>query len=39
LDVFRVQEERFKLPGLKEQNEICLQDFVDIWQKPASPTS
>ena len=33
LDVFRVQDEHFGVPGLKEQNEICLQDFIDIWQK------
>lgn len=33
LDVLRVQDERFAIPRLKEQNEICLQDFVDIWQK------
>jgi hypothetical protein len=33
LDVLRVQDEHFRVPGLKEQNEVCLQDFVDIWQK------
>jgi hypothetical protein len=33
LDVLRVQDEHFVVPGLKEQNEICLQDFIDIWQK------
>lgn len=33
LDVLRVQDEHFALPGLKEQNEICLQDFMDIWKK------
>jgi len=33
LNVLRVQEEHFKVPGLNELNEICLQDFVDIWQK------
>lgn len=37
LDVLRVQDEHFAVPGLKELNEICLQDFVDIWQK--RPTS
>lgn len=37
LDVFRVQDERFAVPGLKEQNEVCLQDFVDIWQKGPTP--
>jgi hypothetical protein len=36
LDILRVQEERFGVPGLKEQNEVCLQDFVDIWQKDSS---
>jgi hypothetical protein len=33
LDVLRVQGEHFSVPGLKEQNGLCLQDFVDIWQK------
>jgi hypothetical protein len=33
LDVFRVEDEHFGIPGLKEQNDICLQDFIDIWQK------
>jgi hypothetical protein len=33
LDVLRVQDEHFAVPGLKEQNELCLQDFMDIWQK------
>ncbi len=33
LNVLRVQEERFQVPELKNQNEICLQDFIDIWQK------
>jgi hypothetical protein len=37
LDVFRVQDKRFEVPGLKEQNEICLQDFIDIWQKRPAP--
>jgi hypothetical protein len=36
LDILRVQDERFGVPGLKEQNEGCLQDFVDIWQKDSS---
>ena len=36
LDILRVQEERFGVPGLTEQNEVCLQDFVDIWQKDSS---
>jgi len=36
LDIFRVQDERFAVPGLKQQNEICLQDFVDIWQKQST---
>jgi hypothetical protein len=36
LDVLRVQDERFSVPGLKEQNEVCLQDFVDIWQRDSS---
>jgi hypothetical protein len=33
LDVLRVQDEHFVVPGLEELNETCLQDFVDIWQK------
>ncbi len=33
LDVLRVQAERFAVPGLNEQNEVCLQDFIDTWQK------
>lgn len=33
LDTLRVQDERFRIPGLKEQNEVCLHDFMDIWQK------
>jgi hypothetical protein len=36
LDVLRVQDEHFAVPGLKEQNEVCLQDFIDIWQKKPS---
>jgi len=35
MDVLRVQEERFKLPGLKEQIEQCYQDFFDMYGKPA----
>jgi hypothetical protein len=34
LDVLRVQNEHFSIAGLKEQNEVYLQDFIDIWQKP-----
>ena len=33
LDVLRVQDEHFSVPGLKELNELCLQDFIDIWKK------
>lgn len=32
LDVLRVQDEHFAVPGLKEQNEICLQEFMNIWR-------
>ncbi len=39
LDVLRVQDEHFSVPGLKEQNEARLQDFVDIWQKSNSTQS
>ena len=37
LDVLRVEDEQFNTPGLKEQNESCLQDFVDIWQNRPVP--
>jgi hypothetical protein len=33
LDVLRVQDEHFSVSGLNERNQVCLQDFVDIWQK------
>jgi hypothetical protein len=36
LDVLRVEDEHFSVPGLAEQNKICLQDFIDIWQKKNS---
>jgi len=36
LDVLRVQDEHFSVAGLKEQNEVCLRDFIDIWQKSNS---
>jgi hypothetical protein len=36
LDILRVQDQRFSVPGLREQNEVCLQDFVDFWQKNSS---
>jgi hypothetical protein len=36
LDVLAVQHEHFAVPGSKEQNELCLQDFMDIWQQPSS---
>lgn len=32
LNVLRVENEHFKIQGLKEQYDLCLQDFVDIWQ-------
>jgi hypothetical protein len=37
LDVLRVQDEHFAVPGLKEQNDTCLQDFIDIWQRKKQP--
>jgi hypothetical protein len=37
LDVLRVEDEHFALLGLKEQNETCLQDFMDIWQRRNPP--
>ena len=39
LDVLRVQDEHYSVPGLREQNEARLQDFVDIWQKTNSTQS
>lgn len=39
LDVLRVQDEHYSVPGLKEQNEVCLRDFIDIWQKANSTPS
>lgn len=32
LNVMRVENERFKIAGLKERYATCLQDFVDVWQ-------
>lgn len=31
LNVLEVQNERFRIDGLQEQLQRCLQDFVDIW--------
>ena len=39
LDVLLVQDEHFKVPGLKEQIDICFQDFMDIWKKRSPPES
>ncbi len=36
LDVLRVEDEHFGFARLKEQNELCLQDFIDIWRRPMS---
>jgi hypothetical protein len=33
LDVLRVQDEHFTVPGLKERNGKSLEDFVYIWHK------
>ena len=33
LEVLRVQEERFKVPGLEEQLQVCVQEFLDIHRK------
>ena len=44
LNVLGVQEERFKVPGLREQIERCMQDFIEMHGKgepksepPSSP--
>jgi len=39
LDALRVEDEHFAIPGLKEQNEVCLRDFVDIWRPTSIPTA
>ena len=40
LNVLKVENEHFTIPGLKEQYDLCLQDFVDIWQgRSASSTA
>jgi hypothetical protein len=43
LNVLGVQEERFKVPGLREQIEQCMQDFIEMHskaeQKSEPPTS
>ena len=31
LDVLEIQAERFEVEGLREQLQICLRDFIDIW--------
>lgn len=36
LEVLLVREERFKLPGLGEQLQVCRQDFLDIPEKTGS---
>jgi hypothetical protein len=38
LDVIDVQKERFNLPGLAEQLQVCMRDFVDISQSHQQPT-
>jgi hypothetical protein len=39
LRVLDVQEERFKVSKLKDQLQVCLQDFLDIHVKPAAALS
>jgi len=39
LNVVRVENEHFKIPGLREQYDICLQDFMDIWEGRLVPSS
>jgi hypothetical protein len=38
LDVLKVQDEHFAVPGLEKQNQVCMQDFVDIWQTHTDST-
>ena len=33
MDVLRVQDEHFVLPGLREQIEQCMKDFVEMYRK------
>jgi hypothetical protein len=43
LNVLGVQEERFKVPGLREQIQQCMQDFIEMHgkaeQESEPPTS
>jgi hypothetical protein len=36
LGVLEVQDEHFKLPGLHEKIQTCLQDFLDIYRKDST---
>lgn len=31
LNALEVQKERFSIPGLEEQLQTCLRDFLEIW--------
>jgi len=33
LQVLGIQDGRFKVAGLEEKLQICMQDFIDIWGK------
>ena len=39
LNVLRVENEHFKIPGLKAQYDICLQDFIDVWHGDSASSS
>lgn len=39
LNVLRVENEHFETQGLKEKYDLCLQDFIDIWQGRAGSSS
>jgi hypothetical protein len=39
LNVIRVENEHFKIPGLKDRYDICLQDFMDIWRGRSASSS
>lgn len=34
IEVLRVQEERFKVPHLEEQLQVCAKDFLEMYGKP-----
>jgi hypothetical protein len=39
MDVLQVQEEHFQIAGLREQIQICVSDFVEMYKKPDATSS